>query len=129
MKKLKKDLQAVLKSLNALTKKAETLAKKVDKLEKSQAVKKPKPKAKAKTTRKATAKKKAVAKKPTAKKAKATTATDRALNIIYRAKKGVDVPTLIKKTGFDEKKVRNIVSRAFAQEKIKRAERGKYVGV
>ena len=50
------------------------------------------------------------------------------LKIIKRFKKGVDVPTLMKKTGFEEKKVRNIVTRAFSQKKIKRAGRGVYVG-
>jgi hypothetical protein len=34
----------------------------------------------------------------------------------------------MKKTGFEEKKVRNIVTRAFSQKKIKRAGRGVYVG-
>ncbi|NVM23541.1 MAG: hypothetical protein HWN68_17385 [Desulfobacterales bacterium] len=53
MKKLKKDLQAVVKELNALIRKSEVMANKVDKLDKAQA-------AKAKTTRKAAAKKKAV---------------------------------------------------------------------
>jgi tRNA1(Val) A37 N6-methylase TrmN6 len=49
------------------------------------------------------------------------------LKIIARSKKGVDVPTLMKKTGFEEKKVRNIVTRAFSQKKIKRVTRGIYV--
>jgi len=44
-------------------------------------------------------------------------------------KKGVDTATLIKKTGFDVKKVRNIISRTSKQGKIKRADRGIYVGV
>ena len=88
---------------------------------KDQAAKKPKAKsrAKAKTrTRKA----------PSKKKVAATTATDQVLNIIKRSKKGVDVPTLMKKTGHGEKKVRNIISRAFSQGKIKRKGRGIYVG-
>jgi hypothetical protein len=76
-------------------------------------------------TRKAAAKK--AAKKPAVKKKAAPTATDQVLKIIARSKKGVDVPTLMKKTGFDEKKVRNIVTRAFSQKKIKRVARGIYV--
>jgi len=83
------------------------------------------------TKKKAPAKKaaaKKAAKKPAVKKkAAAPTATDQILKIITRSKKGVDVPTLIKKTGFEEKKVRNIVTRAFSQKKIKRAGRGIYV--
>jgi septal ring factor EnvC (AmiA/AmiB activator) len=124
MKKLKKDLQAVSKSLKTLTKKTERLTKAVAKLEKPQAAAKRKPKAKAKTTRKAVAKKKGAAKKKTA----TLTATDQVLKIIKRSKKGVDAPTLMKKTGFEDKKIRNILFRSSKQGKIKKAGRGIYVG-
>lgn len=123
MKKLKKDLQAVSKSLKTLTKKTERLTKAVAKLEKPQAAAKRKPKAKAKTTRKAVAKKKGAAKKKTA----TLTATDQVLKIIKRSKKGVDAPTLMKKTGFEDKKIRNILFRSSKQGKIKKAGRGIYV--
>ena len=118
MKNLKKDLQAVTKELKTLTRKTEAMAKKVAKLEKAQAAAKAKPKAKAKTAKKAPAKKKAAK----------LTATDQVVNIIKRSKKGVDVPTLIKKTGFGERTVRNILFKAGKQGKIKRAGRGVYVG-
>lgn len=117
MKKLKKDLQAVTKDLKALTKKTERLVKAVGKLEKAPAAAKLKPKAK--TTRKAPAKKKGAA----------LTATDQVLKIIKRSKKGVDAPTLIEKTGFEDKKIRNILFRASKQGKIKRVGRGAYVAV
>ena len=123
MKKLNKDLRAVTRELKALTRKTEQMAKKVDKLEKAQAAGKRKPKAKAKTTKKASAKKKGAVKKTAA-----LTATDQAVKIIKRSKKGVDVPTLKKKTGFEDKKIRNILNRASKQGKIKRAGRGIYVG-
>ncbi len=126
MKNLKKDVQAVTKELKALTRETEAMAKKVAKLEKAQTAAKRKPKAKA--TKKVAAKKKAVAKKPTAKKATAPTATDQVLGIIKRSKRGVDVPTLIKKTGLGERTVRNILFRAGKQRKIKKAGRGLYVG-
>lgn len=127
MKSLTKDLQAVTRELKALTKKTERLAKAVDKIEKAKASKRPKAKTKVKAK---AAKKKAPAKKKVAAKKKAATptATDQVLKIINRSKKGVDVPALMKNTGFDEKKVRNIVSRAFSQGKIKRTGRGVYVG-
>ncbi len=132
MGKVKKDLQAVTRELKALTKKTQRLMNAVDKLEKGQLAKKPKPgtKVKAKTTRKAPTKKKTKAgkKAPAKQKAAKLTATDQALNIIKRSKKGVDVPTLMKKTGFDDKKIRNIVSKAFSQGMIKRTGRGVYVG-
>jgi cytochrome P450 len=79
-------------------------------------------------TRKAAAKK-AVKKLVVKKKAAGPTATDQVLKIIKRFRKGVDVPTLMQRTGFEEKKVRNIVTRAFSQKKIKRVSRGIYVGV
>ncbi len=48
-------------------------------------------------------------KKVPAKKAPAKlTATDQVLKIIKRSKKEVDAATLIKKTGFDDKKIRNL---------------------
>ena len=129
MKKLRKDLQAVTKELKALTRKTEQVANKADKLEKAQAARKRKPKAKAKTTKRAKTTKKARAKKKGAvKKTVALTATDQAVKIIKRSKKGVDVPTLKKETGFEDKKIRNILNRASKQGKIKRAGRGIYLG-
>lgn len=122
MTKLKTDLKAVTRELKALSKKTERLMKTVDKLEKARAKAKAKPKAKA--PRKASAKKKAVAKK------RATlSATDQVLRIIKRSKKGVGVPILTKKSGFDDIRVRNIINRTLKQGKIKRVGRGVYVGV
>lgn len=130
MKNLKKDLQAVTTELKALTRKTESIAKKVTKLEKAQAAAKAKPKAKAKTAKKAKAKKKGAAKKKpvTKNKGAAVTATDQVVKIIKRSKKGVDASTLIKKTGYGDKKVRNILFRASKLGKIKKADRGIYVG-
>jgi hypothetical protein len=139
----------VIKQLKALTKKAERITKAVVKLEKAKAAVKKKTKAKPKKKaaakkaprkkaaakkaprKKAAAKKaprkKAAAKKAPRKKAAALTATDQVLKIIKRSKKGVDAPSLIKKTGFEERSVRNILYRAFKQKKIKRTGRGSYV--
>ena len=95
--------------LTAVQKKLTTIKLKVDNLiaavEKSQT--KPTKASKAKTVKAKPAKKasKAPAKKKTAK----VTATDEVLKIINRSKKGVDTATLMKKTGFDQKKVRNIL--------------------
>jgi len=112
-----KDLQAVSKELSKLVKQTEKLAAALEKAEK--------PKAKfVKTQTKATA----VAKKAPAKAAKKTD-TDRVLAIINRSKKGLDTAALMKKTGFNQKKVRNILNRTYKQGKITRAEKGIYVGV
>jgi len=78
---------------------------------------------------KAKAVKKAPAKKaPVPKKGVQVTATDQILKIIKQSKKGVDVSTLKKKTGFDDKKVRNIVFRAAKEGRITKSGRGVYVG-
>ena len=131
MKSLKQDLRAVAKELKALARKTERAMKAVDKLEKAKAAPKRKPKAKTKARKKAPAKKapakKVVRKKASAKKAKAVTATEQVLKIIKRTKKGLGAPALMKKTGFSDKKIRNILMRASKQGKIRRAARGIYV--
>jgi hypothetical protein len=133
----KKELTALKKDFKALEKKMEKLIKAAGST--GQAKKASKPKSvKAQPARKAAAKKVAAKKTAVAKKAakkagagkKTTqlTATDQILKIVRRAKKGVDVPTLKKKTGFDDKKVRNIVFRAAKEGRIKKSGRGVYVG-
>ena len=114
-----KDLQAISKELTKLVNQIEKLATELGKAEKPKAksVKiKTKPKAKA------------VSKKAPAKGGKKTD-TDKVLAIINRSKKGVDTATLVKKTGFDQKKVRNILNRTYKQGKITRVAKGIYVGV
>ena len=134
MKSMKKDVQAVTRGLKTLAKKTEQMVKKVDKLQKAKAAPKRTVKAKTKTTKRAHLKKKTAKKAPAkrkavVRKAKTTTATatDRILNIVKRFKKGVAVPALVKKTRFNDKKIRDILSRAFAQGKVRRVGRGVYV--
>ena len=111
-----KDLQAVSKKLTQLANQAEKLAVEIGKTEKLKA----KP---VKTKTKA----KAVTKKAPPKVGKGTD-TDKVLAIINRSKKGVDTATLMKKTGFDQKKVRNMLHRTYKQGKITRVEKGIYIG-
>ena len=120
---MKKELTAMKKDLTAISKKLENLLKAVEKSEKATVTRASKPKAV-----KATPAKKAP-KAPAKKKAVQITATDQVLNIINRLKKGADTATLMKKTGFDQKKVRNILNRTFKQGRIKRVDKGIYVGV
>ena len=135
---LKKDLNALRKDFKALEKKMEKLLKAFETGTKPKAAAKKKT-VKAKAVKKVAAKKKAPAKKAATKKTPAkkapakkaagqATATDQVLKIIKRSKKGVDVPTLKKKTGFNDKKVRNIVFRAAKEGRIKKSGRGIYVG-
>ncbi len=104
-----KDLQAISKQITKLAKQAEKLAAAIAKAEK--------PKTKART----------VAKKVPAKGRKKTD-TDKLLAVINRHKKGIDTATLMKKTGFNEKKVRNMLNRTYKQGKITRVGKGIYVG-
>jgi hypothetical protein len=135
------------KQLTAVQKKLTTIKLKVDNLlaafEKSETkVAKPS-KAKAVKTKpaKKAVKAKPVKKAPKAKSAKKApkasakeqgvkvTATDQVLNIISKSEKGVDAATLVKETGFNQKKVTNIIQRTLKLGKIQRADRGIYVGV
>ena len=112
-----KDLQAISKELTKLAKQTEKLAAELEKTEKPKARSvKPKTKARAVITKKAPVK---AAKK---------TDTDKVLEIINRSKKGVDTATLMKKTGFNQKKVRNMLSRTYKQGKITRVGKGIYIG-
>ncbi|MDJ0986044.1 MAG: hypothetical protein QNJ26_10910 [Desulfobacterales bacterium] len=120
---LKRDLQAVKRDIKALEKKLEKLLK---------AYEKPRPKAAKKVKRrvvKARTKRRAVSKKAKGRRrAPQMTATEQILRIVRRSRKGVDVPTLKAKTGFQDKKVRNIIFRASKEGKIKKVGRGIYVG-
>ncbi len=128
MKNLKQDLTTVNKELKALVKKTESLMKAVDQIEKAKAVK-PK-KASPKEAIKPKAVKKVAVKNVLAgKKRSKLTATDKVLNIINRSKKGVSVKAIIKRTGFDQRKVANILFRVSKMGKIKSVNRGVYVGV
>ena len=121
---LKKDLRAIQKDIKALERKLESLLKAFDKGKAAQA----------KPTVKKVAKKVAKAKSIPAKRAVTVnkrlkaTATDQVLKIIRRSKKGVNVSTIKTRTGFDDKKVRNIIFRTTKEGKIKKIDRGVYVG-
>ena len=115
---LTKDLQTVSKELTKLVKQIEKLTAALGKAEKPK-VKSVKPKIKAKAV---------ITKKAPVKAAKKTD-TDKVLAIINRSKKVVDTATLMKKTGFDQKKIRNMLNRTYKQWKITRVEKGIYVGV
>ena len=121
---LKKDLQTLNKGVKALGRTIDKLIKEFDKGKKEKVTKKATAKpVKAKTTKKAPTKK-----APEKKRSAKLTATDQVLKIIKGSKRGVNAATLVKKTGFDLKKVRNIIQRTFKQGKIKRVGKGIYVG-
>jgi predicted Rossmann fold nucleotide-binding protein DprA/Smf involved in DNA uptake len=79
---------------------------------------------------KATPAKKTVAKKATAKKAaKQPTAADAVFGIIKRYKKGANMATINQKTGYDNKKIHNLVYKLKKQGKIRSETKGVYVRV
>ena len=118
---LKKDLRAVQKDIKALERKLEKLLKAFDAGKKVKA----KPAAKKAAPKKRPAPVKKAAVKKTRPK---LTATDKVLGIVRRSKKGVTVSTIKTRTGFEDKKVRNIIFRTTKEGKIKKVGRGIYVG-
>jgi hypothetical protein len=59
----------------------------------------------------------------------ALTAIDVVLDVIKRSKQGIGFAAIRAKTGFDEKKIRNIIFRLNKIGKIKRKSRGIYIAV
>ena len=116
MKEFDVALKAVAEGLRTMAQGMEKIAEKIEEST-------PKKQAKAKPVRKA---KKAPAKKTAKKTAKTGTASDAVLAVINRSKKGVNSATLVKKTGFDNKKIANIVFKLRKQGKIKSVDRGVY---
>ncbi len=112
MKQLEKDLKAVAKDLKRLIQKTEKMVKQLEKPDKAQAARKPKAKAV----------KKIIAKKPTR-----VSSSDTVLAIIKSSRKGVDKATLRNKTGFEGRKIRDLIYKLKKQGKIKTEGKGLYV--
>ena len=121
---IKNELRAVNREIKALTEKIDNLIKDCIRIEDTKVAKK----SPQKTVKAKTPKRVLVKKPPVKKKRPKLTATDKVLRIIMKRKRGIDNSTLMYKTGFDEKKVRNIVFKAHKEGKIKRVGRGLYAG-
>ena len=81
-------------------------------------------KTKARTGRKAILRKtKAVVRKT---KTTTATATAKVLRLVRSCKKGIGVAGLKKKTRYGDKRIKEILSKAFAQRKVRRVGRGLY---
>jgi hypothetical protein len=123
MKEFDVALKAVVDGLRSIAQGVEKLA---EKLEEST----PKKQAKSKPPRKTAVKpKKAAPKIAPVKKALKETAANSVLKIIAGSKKGINSATLMKKTGFDRKKIANIVFKLRKQGKIKSVDKGVYTKV
>jgi len=129
MKEIDVVIKTVVDGLRTIAQGVEKIA---EKLEESAPKAEPERKAKAKPVRKAKAKPKktaAISKKVASKKTparKKVTAADSVLAVISRSKKGIDSATLAEKTGFDKKKIANLVFKLSKQGKIKSISRGVY---
>ncbi len=134
---LKTVLESMSGTFKALSRETEELMKRQDRLKKSKVAQKsakkgkkrqrPKIKAKPKIRPKIKPKAKVRPRKTAVRKARPLSASAEVLKIIRRHKKGVGITKLKERTGFDDIKVRNIVSKAYKEGKIKRAGRGIYV--
>jgi ribosomal protein S25 len=144
---LKAMLNFMSNTLSTLSEETEGLVDKVTQLEMIELRNKPKKKSdkmpkkaagkKSKSTKKSATKKKAARKKSrlrkkvskrkkVAGKITGMTATDTIFKIISRFKRGVDIPKLKDRTGFDGSKIRNILYQLSNQGKIKKISRGVY---
>jgi hypothetical protein len=134
MKEVKKLLKMVSDGLKTLAQGVEAIAEKVDETAKTKSTVKPESKkqsAPVKTAKPVGKKAKPVKKtapKVNRKKAvKPTTAVDTVLNIISRSPKGLNTAAIKAKTGYDQKKISNLVYKLKNQGKIKSVQKGVYV--
>lgn len=137
MKDLEKYLKVLSDGMKTLAKGFESVAEKVDRLAKTEEAVKAAPQRSQGTTAKKTPRKPGkrpaspkptkTAKKVTPQKSKAPTATDIVYQIIARYKNGVNSATIKKNTGFNDKKVQNIIYKLKKQGKIKSTAKGVYV--
>lgn len=119
MKDLSVLLEGVAEGLKALSKGIESVAGQIEDLVAVQEEKK-----EAKPAKKAApAKKKSAA----VKKRKPATAADTVLEIIKRSRKGVGIAAIKKKTGYNDKKIHNIVYKLKKLDKIQNVSKGIYI--
>jgi hypothetical protein len=125
MKDVEKMVKTLVDGLKSLSKGIDGAAKRIDAVAKSKQA----PAPKAKPGRRPAAKKVA-AKKAPAKKAAAASKGETAINAVYqiigRAKNGADTATIKQKTGFNDKKVQNIIYKLKKQGKIQSSKKGIY---
>jgi hypothetical protein len=127
MKELQNVLSIVSDGLKTLAKGVEAIAEKVDEVAKSQGPVKEKAKKPTPATTKNKASKKPAKKAAKKRAAGPATDTDKVLKIIAGSKKGVGTAAIRQKTGYNQKKIANIIYRLRKQQKIKSVDKGVYV--
>jgi hypothetical protein len=126
MMELQNLLKSVSDGLKTLAKGVEAIAEKVDEATRSQGPVMSKRK-KPPTATKAKAVKRSVKKVSKRKIATQATASETVMKIIGRSKKGVSSAAIMEKTGYDRKKVANVIYRLGKQGKIKSVQKGVYI--
>lgn len=117
MKRMKIDLKLVVKGIKAINSRLDKAIKAVESST-AKTEKKTKAPAKKKTAKKSSS---------VTKKAGAETAFDSVVNIISRSKQGVNTSQIKDKTGFNDKKIANIIYKAKNRKLIKSVSKGVYV--
>lgn len=129
MKEYKNLLKMVSDGLRLISQGVEAISEKIEEVAKSETTEE----SKRKPGKPAPSGKKAAGRKPARTSQKKTAAVPTAAETVYKiisgSKKGVDTATLIKKSGFDRKKIANIIYKLGKQGKIKSIDKGVYVKV
>ncbi|MBW1695673.1 MAG: hypothetical protein JRH18_01510 [Deltaproteobacteria bacterium] len=124
MKELEKFLKTLAEGMKALAQGVEAIAEKVDALAESPSLESLKGKSSARAYTKKT--EKDVPKDTSSTMAAATSASEAVFKIIARSNTGVDTATIMKETGFSQKKIYNIIYRLKKTGKIKSVGKGVY---
>ena len=124
MKEIDVFLKTVADGMKTMAVSIESLAEKLDMLAKAQYGEKLKRRKKSPAQPR-----KKTAQKVPPKKGKTITAADTVFRVIKRSRKGVDTATLMEKTGFNQKKIANLVYKLKKQGMIKSVRKGVYVKV
>ena len=127
MKEMQSLLKMVSDGLKTLAQGVEAIAEKIDEASKIKSPAKPKLKKPATAAKKTKRVKTPALRTAKKKAAKPTTAVDTVLNIIGRSKNGVNTASIKAKTGYDQKKVANLIYKLKKQGKIKSIEKGVYM--
>jgi nitrate reductase alpha subunit len=130
MKDVEKMVKSLVDGLKSLSKGIDAAAKRIDTVAKGSQAKAPKAKPGRRAAVKKVAVKKVAAKKAPAKRVAAAGKGDTAINSVYqiitRAKNGADTGTIKHKTGFNDKKVQNIIYKLKKQGRIQSSKKGIY---
>ena len=126
MKEVQSLLKIIADGLKILAQRVEAIAEKVDEAAKTSGFVKARSKKPSIVAKKAKVAKKPVPKPTRGKVKKSATAAESVLNVISSSKTGINTAGIKEKTGFDQKKVANIIYKLKKQGKIKTAQKGVY---